>query len=182
MIVLETERLLFRGHEESDLDAYCEMMADPEFRRLSGGPPLPRGEAENSFRHVLVPMPMGLLATVFKAEGRYIGRCGLYPNRGEDDAIIPNEAVLAYYLARPYWGRGLATEAGHAFVEYGFATLGLARIVAGVNVTNIASNRVLAKLGFVWVRGGEGGGNAWHEYELRNPSMGVDSRECGRDE
>src|SRR5205823_6758725 len=170
MIILETERLLFRHHEEADLDDYCEMMADPEFRRLSGGLPLPREEAEKSFRNVLVPKPMGLLATVFKPEGRYIGRCGLYPHRDDDNEVIPGEAVLAYYLARPYWGRGLATEAGRAFVEYGFTKLGLACIVAGANAANLASNRVLVKLGFVWVRSGEGGGNAWHDYELRNPS------------
>jgi Acetyltransferase (GNAT) domain len=112
---------------------------------------------------------MGLLATVFKPEHRYIGRCGLYPNRDDDNAAIPREAVLAYYLARPYWGRGLATEAGRAFVEYGFTKLGRSRIVAGANAANIASNRVLVKLGFVWVRSGEGGGNSWHDDELRNP-------------
>jgi len=172
MIILETERLLFRDHEEADLDAYCEMMAEPEFRRLSGGQPLSREEAEKSFRHVLRPMgPMGLLATVFKPESRYIGRCGLYPHRGENNEVIPGEAQLAYYLARPYWGRGLATEAGRAFVPYGFRELGLSRIVAGVNATNLASIRVLQKLGFVWIRSGEGGGNSWHEYELRNPSL-----------
>jgi ribosomal-protein-alanine N-acetyltransferase len=177
MIILETERLLFRYHEEADLDSYCEMMAEPEFRRLSGGRPLSREEAEKSFRSMVArqeewlrPKPMGLLATVFKPEGRYIGRCGLYPHRGDDNVVIPGEGTLAYYLARPYWGRGLATEAGRAFIPYGFNELRLARIVAGANAANIASNRVLVKLGFVWVRSGEGGGNAWHDYELRNPS------------
>jgi ribosomal-protein-alanine N-acetyltransferase len=170
MIVLETERLLFRDHEEGDLDDYCEMMADPEFRRLSGGLPLSREEAEKSFRNFLAPQPLRPLATVFKPEGRYIGRCGLYPHRDDDNVLVPGEAVLAYYLARLYWGRGLATEAGRAFVEHGFRELGLSRIVAGANAANIASNRVLVKVGFVWVRSGEGGGSAWHDYELRNPS------------
>jgi [ribosomal protein S5]-alanine N-acetyltransferase len=178
MIVLETERLVFREHEEADLDAYCEMMADPEFRRFSGGRPLPREEAEKSFRAIVIgqeswlrPKPMGLLATVFKPEGRYIGRCGLYPHRDENNVVIAGEGTLAYYLARPYWGRGLATEAGRAFIQYGFNELRLPRIVAGANAANIASNRVLVKLGFVWVRSGEGGGNSWHDYELRNPSL-----------
>jgi ribosomal-protein-alanine N-acetyltransferase len=165
--LLETERLVFRHHEEADLDAYCEMMADPEFRRLSGGPPLSREEAERSFREAwLPPKPLGLLATVFKPEGRYIGRCGLYPHRGEGDVVIAGEAVLAYYLARPYWGRGLATEAGRAFIAYGFGERGLSRIVAGANTNNRASNRVLEKLGFARVRSGSGE-HQWHEYELR---------------
>jgi ribosomal-protein-alanine N-acetyltransferase len=171
MSILETERLLFRHHEETDLDAYCEMMADPEFRRLSGGLPLSREEAEKSFRSAwLAPRPMGLLATVYKPENCYIGQCGLYPHRTDDNAVIPGEAVLAFYLARPYWGRGLATEAGRAFVEQGFGQRGLSRIVAGANAANLASNRVIQKLGFVRLGSGEGGGNAWHNYELRNPS------------
>lgn len=71
MIILETDRLLFRDHEEGDLEAFCEMMADPEFRWLSGGPPLPREDAERSFHNAwLPPKPMGLLATVFEPEGR----------------------------------------------------------------------------------------------------------------
>jgi ribosomal-protein-alanine N-acetyltransferase len=172
MIILETERLLFRPHEETDLELFCAMEADHELRRLSGGDVRPREEKERQFREVwLPPKPMGLLATVYKPEARYIGRCGLYPSRGPDDAVISDEAQLAYYLARPYWGRGLATEAGRAFIQYGFDELRLARIVAGANAENIASNRVLQKLGFVRVRSGEGGGNRWHEYELRNPSL-----------
>jgi ribosomal-protein-alanine N-acetyltransferase len=113
MIILETERLFFRPHEEADLNAYCEMMADPEFRRLSGGKPLLREEAEKSLRSILLgqqdwlrPKPMGLFATIFKQEGRYIGRCGVYAHRDAENLVIPGEGTLGYYLARPYWGRG----------------------------------------------------------------------------
>src|SRR5947209_2009523 len=166
MIILETERLLFRSHEEQDLEAYCEMMADPEFRRLSGGKPLPREEAEKSFRGMVArqkewlrPKPMGLLATVLKPEGRYIIRRGVYPHRDGNNVVVVGVGSLAYYLARPYWGRGLATEAGRAFVEYGFGELGLSRIVAGANTNNLASNRVLQKLGFVWILSGGSGEN-----------------------
>jgi ribosomal-protein-alanine N-acetyltransferase len=176
MNILETGRLLFRHHEPADLDAYCEMMADPEFRRLSGGLPLSRQEAETSFHHILsnaIPSPnsMTLLATIYKPEDRYIGRCGLYPHRTDANEVIPGEGVLAYYLARPFWGRGLATEAARAFLAYGFQELGLSRIVAGANVLNVASNRVLQKIGMVWIYTGEGNGNAYHDYELRNPFL-----------
>jgi len=160
--------LLFRHHEIGDLEPYCLMESDAEYRR----PQMvhPRAELERKFREVwLPPKPMGLMATVYKPEGRYIGRCGLYPRRTDEGHLIAGEAMLAYYLARPYWGRGLATEAGHAFVKYGFETLGLSCIVAGMNARNLASIRVAEKLGFVRVRSGEGGGNRWHDYELRAP-------------
>lgn len=166
MIRLETERLLFRDHEAIDLEPYCEMESDPRYRwpqRVH-----PRAELERSFREGwLPPKPMGLLATVFKPEHRFIGRCGLYPKRSDDNEIIPGQACLAFYLARPYWGRGLATEAGRAFINYGFKELGLSRIEAGADTKNLASNRVLQKLGFACIQSGEGGGNSWHLYELR---------------
>ncbi|MBI3004583.1 MAG: GNAT family N-acetyltransferase [Ignavibacteriales bacterium] len=169
MIRLETKRLLFRDHDKADLELYCEMESDPEYRFPQTVHP--RSELERSFRETwLIPKPMGLLATVLKSDGCYIGRCGLYPHRNEDDQIIPGEANIAFYLARPYWGQGFATEAGKAFIEFGFNNLGLSRIEAGMNANNLASIRVVQKLGFVWVQSGEGGGSSWHEFELRNPT------------
>jgi ribosomal-protein-alanine N-acetyltransferase len=172
--ILETERLLFRNHEPGDLEPFCAIESDPEYR----GPQRvhPRAELERSFREAwLPPKAMGLLATVFKPDGRYIGRCGLYPRRGEDDQVVPGEACLAFYLARPYWGRGLASEAGRAFIRYGFDVLRLSRIEAGMNARNLASIRVIEKLGFTWVRSGEGGGSQWLDYELRRPQVIVEA-------
>ncbi len=168
MFRLETERLLFRDHETGDLDAYCAMESDPEYRWPQEVHP--RAELERSFRETwLTPKALGLWATVLKPGGGYIGRCGLYPLRDDAGIIIKNEALIAFYLAREYWGRGLATEAGLAIVAHGFDRVGLRRIEAGVNAENIASIRVIEKLGFNWVRSGEGGGSRWHEFELRNP-------------
>jgi RimJ/RimL family protein N-acetyltransferase len=178
-ILLETERLLFRPHQESDLDAYAEMMADPEFRRLSGGKALTRAEAAESLRSILTgqqpllqspPGPMGLFATVLKSENRYIGRCGIYPNRNDDGTIVfSREANLGYYIARPYWNQGLATEAGRALIRHAFETLNLTRLTAGTSNNNPASNRVLVNLGFTLVESGGDGKQSWHLYELRKP-------------
>src|SRR5215475_8979377 len=90
MHVLETERLLFRDHEDADMEPYCEMESDVEYRAPQRVHP--REELERSFREGwLPPKPMGLLATIYKPEGRYIGRCGLYPCRGDDGEVIPGE-------------------------------------------------------------------------------------------
>jgi len=167
--ILETERLLFRLHQESDREPYCQMESDAVYRAPQQVHP--RDELERSFSRTLASAnAFGLLATVFKPEGRYIGRCGLYPRRNDANEIVPGEACIAFYLARLYWGRGLATEAGRAFIHYGFGQLGLSRIEAGMNVKNLASIRVVEKLGFAWIRSGEGGGSSWHEYELRKAS------------
>jgi [ribosomal protein S5]-alanine N-acetyltransferase len=169
MSIIETERLLFRDHIDGDLETYCAMESDAVYRAPQRVHP--RAELERSFREsVAPPKAMGLLATVFKPDGQYIGRCGLYPKHDDEGKVVAGEAVLAFYLARPYWGRGLATEAGRIFIQHGFGTLGLSRIVAGAAVANLASNRVIQKLGFVHVESGGSDGNRWHGYELRNPA------------
>src|ERR1051325_4725971 len=128
----------------------------------------PRAELERSFRErLMVPKDLGLLATIFKPENVYVGRCGLYPFRTPEGELVPGEAFLAYYIARPYWGRGIATEASRAWVRYGFDILGLRRIEAGVAAANAASIRVVEKLGFPRIRSGGEGGIHWHDYELK---------------
>ena len=169
MTRLETARLIFRDHEPGDLEPYCAMESDPVYRAHQ--PVHPREELERSFHRAWLPVKeMGLLATVFKPDGRYIGRTGLYPHRTEDGVIVPGEAILAFYLARPYWGQGIATEAGRAFIEHGFGELGLKKIHAGMNAANKASIRVIEKLGFKWVRSGGDATTQWHDYDLVNPN------------
>jgi ribosomal-protein-alanine N-acetyltransferase len=149
MIVLETERLLFRDHLAEDLEPFCELEADPEVRRFVGGSPRTRERAEEKFRDFLLPVQdrLGLWATHYKPDDRYIGYCGVYPHFGVKGPI-PFEGALGYTLARSHWGRGLASEAARAFVDFGFDELHLRRIVAMVEVGNGASVRVLEKLGF----------------------------------
>lgn len=168
MVRLETARLILRDHQPEDLEPYCEMESDQVYRAHQ--PVHPREELERSFKNSALPRKeMGLLATVLKEDGRYLGRTGLYPHRTEAGVIVPREATLAFYLARPYWGRGIATEVGRAFVEHGFTDLGLVKIHAGMNAANQASLRVIEKLGFSWVRSGEDGSIQWHDYELIRP-------------
>jgi RimJ/RimL family protein N-acetyltransferase len=168
-VILETERLLFRDHEPEDLEPFCVMEADPDVRRFVGGAPRSRERAEAKFRQVyLQPVPdrMALRATVYKPEGVYIGYCGIYPHFDDKGSGIPGEGVLAFYLARPYWGRGLATEAGQAFLRFGFEQLGLSRIVATVQIGNDASVRVLEKLSLSRVGTQIGGMRSFYFYEI----------------
>jgi [ribosomal protein S5]-alanine N-acetyltransferase len=175
MFLLESERLLFRSHEAADLEAFCAMETDAEVRRYVGGAPRTREAAEERFWGRAMHPPDGRLAmwaTVLKEDGRYVGRCGLYPHM-VDGAKVADEAVLGFYLAREFWGRGLATEAGRAFVHFGFDELKVARIVAAVAVGNAASVRVLEKLGFVLERQEEGP-RSFDHFELARPvSRGV---------
>ena len=153
MIVLETARLLLRPHEPRDLDAFCAMEMDAAVRRYVGGFPRTRRESEEKFRKA------GLNAIILKSEERYIGRAGLHPAAGGATGI-------GFYIAPAYWGRGFATEAARAVIEYGFGTLALSRIVAQVETGSAASSRVLQKLGFRLVRHEAGDPRSFDHFEL----------------
>ena len=75
---------------------------------------------------------------------RLIGRCGLNPKRFFDGQL---EVEVGYHLARPFWGRGLATEAARAVRDYGFDRLGFDRLISIITIGNIASERVAVKIG-----------------------------------
>lgn len=147
MIFLETARLLFRTHQPQDEDDFIQMHTDPEVRRYVGGQGWPVEKALYRFQNQYLGEPTetyGLWATVLKAEDRYIGCCGL--RAAEDGA-----AHLGYYIARPYWGRGLASEAAKAFIEVAFDRLSLPRLLSDVEKGNAASERILQKLGFQYL-------------------------------
>jgi ribosomal-protein-alanine N-acetyltransferase len=171
-IVLESERLLFRQHVAGDIEAYCAMDMDPDVRRYIGGSPRQREEAEKRFKRALEPVKgrLSMWATIYKPTGAYVGRCGIYPHFNHDGGIIPGEASLGLYIAKEYWGRGFATEAGRAFIELGFNELEINRIVTMVQVGNYASVRVLEKLGFELVRTENGEHRSFYHFGLRNPS------------
>ncbi|MGH9880451.1 MAG: GNAT family N-acetyltransferase, partial [Pyrinomonadaceae bacterium] len=64
------------------------------------------------------------------------------------DSPRAHRVEFGYWLARPYWGQGIMTDAVRVFVRYAFSELGLLRLTAHVFESNIASARVLEKNGF----------------------------------
>jgi RimJ/RimL family protein N-acetyltransferase len=140
--VLKTARLSLRAPSHGDVAAMVALAGD---RRV----------AENTARiphPYAAPDAVGLLAainqdggeTVFAIvlDGALIGMCGLDPR--------PDGAELGYWLGVPFWGRGYATEAARALIDYAFAELGHEVLQSGARVSNPASRRVLEKCGFQW--------------------------------
>lgn len=84
--------------------------------------------------------------TIFAIEcdGAYVGNVGLHPC--ED--VYRMSAEIGYFIGEPFWNKGIATKAISLAVEFGFDSLGLNRIHAGVFSFNEASVRVLEKCGF----------------------------------
>ncbi|MFE5409330.1 GNAT family N-acetyltransferase [Microbacterium sp. NPDC056569] len=147
--VLETERLQLRRWLVSDAAVQRRLWAErdarvPPHRRISvDGHPTVQ-DLEDRIRQENPQASLGLLAAVRKQDGAVTGYCGLIANSyGEG-----GEPELAYELLRNEWGQGLATEAAGAVVDWA-RSLGYRRLWATVRDWNSASQRVLAKLGFV---------------------------------
>jgi RimJ/RimL family protein N-acetyltransferase len=141
--VLETKRLALRAPRLEDAKTVATLVND---RRI----------AENCAR---IPHPYKLsdaetfIGSINRADGEatflvtlrdetVIGTCGIAS--GEQGAEV------GYWLGAAHWGKGYATEALHAVIDYAFTDLGHAALAAGARVTNPASRRVLEKCGFQW--------------------------------
>jgi len=145
--VIDTGRLVLRRFTADDLDAFYQLGSRPEIIRYAQAAPLASREQALEFMqaapfHDYATYGYGRFACVWKETGAVIGFSGIkYVPEIED-----NE--LGYRFLPEYWGRGLATEAGAASVEFARATIGLGRLVAMVHPGNVASVRVVTKLGF----------------------------------
>lgn len=143
---LETERLRLDRPRPSDAPRVAELAGDREVARQTETIPHPYPEEEaRAFLEELAGKIEDGEAAVFAvrpADGdELIGAVGLHPEPEHD------RARLGYWIGRPFWGRGYATEAARAAVDWGFESLELRRIYAESFGRNRASCRVLEKLG-----------------------------------
>lgn len=138
-----TERLLLRPGWAEDAPALAAAIADEQIVRNLATAPWPYGlkEAEAFLAAPKNPaLPSFLLFARTDGAPDLVGACGL--------GRRPSGAVeLGYWIARPHWGNGYATEAGRQLVAIA-RTLGLTRLEASHFTDNPASGRVLEKLGF----------------------------------
>jgi ribosomal-protein-alanine N-acetyltransferase len=151
---LETDRLILRRLLPDDLDALFALYRDPEIREYFPEGTLTYAETQAELAWFLHGHPrhpeLGLWATIHKPTQAFIGRCGLLPWTIEGR----EEVEVAYLLDRAYWGQGLATEAARALIDYGFATLGLARLICLIDPRNQASIKVAQRSGMLLEQAG----------------------------
>jgi RimJ/RimL family protein N-acetyltransferase len=148
---IETDRLLLREFTLDDVEPFLQLATDPQIIRYTGDPGglLTLEDA----RQNLLDRPIadyakhgfGRWACVLKESGQVIGFAGL---KFLDEL---QDVDLGYRLLPQHWGKGLATEACGPIVRYGFDLLKLSHILGLVDPANVASVRVLEKLGMKYV-------------------------------
>lgn len=138
-----TKRLLLRPGWCEDAQALAQAMGDEAVVRNLARAPWPYGleDAEGWLGRDGDPLlPEFLIFSRTRGAPRLVGGCGI-------DRCEGNALELGYWIARPYWGLGFATEAASALVRISRA-IGLPKLTAGHMLDNPASAKVLRKIGF----------------------------------
>lgn len=144
---LFTERLLLRPFTPEDALALYQLNGDPEVMRwLPKDEIFGQPEAAVSFVRGYLEAsrewPFARWAVTDRTSGDFLGWSGLREQAN-------GEVDLGYRFLRAFWGHGYATEAGHAWMRYGFGAGGLESIMARTAEGNVRSQRTLQKLGFL---------------------------------
>ncbi len=164
--ILETERLILREHILSDAPFFLELNTNILVTRYTGdGPFKDLQAAENIVKYVMSQYKengYGRWLVIEKETNNSIGWCGL---KFHTDT---KETDIGYRFLKSAWGKGYATEAAKACVEYGFKHFNLTTIIADAMLDNTASINVFKKLGMTYLKDTQIDATPSVKYQIKN--------------
>jgi len=146
--LLETDRLRIRQFQDSDLESFFDYRNDPEVARYQGwNVPYPREKALAFIAEMSAKEPSARgewfqAAIEEVSTGEMIGDVAFFLKKDDPQAYI------GYSIARQYWRKGYGMESVRRLLDYLFGELDLHRVIAITDVENVASFRVLKRIGF----------------------------------
>lgn len=144
--VVETRRLLLRAPGPQDIPAIARLANDPDIARMTCRMPHPfgQGDAEDFVVQVAAQDPARAATFLIEHEDQgLVGVIGMF----EDADVAPE---TGYWIGRPFWGRGFATEALEGALVWAGKRWKRRALMAGHFADNPASGRVLEKAGFLY--------------------------------
>jgi RimJ/RimL family protein N-acetyltransferase len=164
---LETDRLLLRSFEQRDFDAYAQMCSDPRFMRfLMAGAPLSREDAWRNLAFIQGHWSLlgyGIWAVALKENDLPIGTAGLLNPDGWPGL------EMSWALAPGHWGRGYATEAVTAAINWAFQELRVPRLISLIHPDNTPSAALALRVGERRCDDIEFKGKTFQLYEITRP-------------
>lgn len=146
MKTLETERLIMRPFEETDLEDLYQYAKNPNIGPNAGWQPHQNKEQTRGILNMFM-QDNDVWALVYKGNNELIGSVGLHNDRLRSTDDIK---MLGYVLSEAYWGRGLVTEASKAALAYAFEELKVNLVSVHHYPFNHQSKRVIEKCGFIY--------------------------------
>lgn len=152
---ITTERLLLREARRSDFEAFAAIVMDPEEADARG--PLDRRAAWRLFeaeQGAWVVDGIGFWTIEDRETGAYVGGTGAFQREPTPDPkdLCADDIELGWSLGRRFRGRGLATEAARAVIDFVFSAKKSERVIAHIDHENSASIRVAEKIGMRYER------------------------------
>lgn len=153
-IKIETERLILREILPSDAEAMFLMDSNPNVHSYLGNNPLISLEQAvqyiENIRVQYIQNAIGRYAVVLKETNEFMGWAGIkFVTEPENDHV--NFYDIGYRFKEEYWGKGYAYEAAKAWLHYGFLKMNILSINASVHIDNVASRKILEKIGLKMV-------------------------------
>ena len=149
--VLETERLVLRGHTVDDFEDCLALWTDPEVTRFIGGKPSTREEVWSRLLRYAghwALLGFGYWAVTEKETGRFLGEVGFADFRREMEPSLDDMPEIGWVIAPHSQGKGYATEAVRAAIAWGEEHFGSRRTACIIAPENQPSIRVAEKCGY----------------------------------
>ncbi|MDP5275875.1 GNAT family N-acetyltransferase [Chengkuizengella axinellae] len=145
--MIETDRLIFRKYTMEDLDFLTSMTSDPDVMKYIGkGTTWTEEFTKERLKLWMSRYEEGhisLMLAIRKSDQAFIGHAGLLPQEVEGQ----HELEVGYWISKPYWGLGFASEAAIAWKEYGLHQLRKNKLISLIKLGNTGSQNVAKKNG-----------------------------------
>ncbi len=148
---IETDRLILRPYRRDDFTPYSALFANPEVTRFIGGVPFSREQAWTRFLRQVGMwhyFGFGFFAVQDKETGNFIGEAGFHDLHRVISPSLEGTMETGWALSPRSHGRGLATEAVSAALTWGEQHFPSLKKTCIIDISNLASLRVAAKLHF----------------------------------
>jgi len=146
-MTLKTKRLILRQWKLSDFETFAILNADPEVMKYFPQT-LSKQESDELAEKIQTFIAVngwGLWVVELKSTGKFIGMVGLNKPKAE---LPPSPCVeIGWRLAKKYWSKRYATEAGKECIKFSFENLNLGEVVAFTTLNNVDSQAVMKRLG-----------------------------------
>ena len=147
--MMESNRILLRPWRESDAKTLFKWASDPDVWPRAGWAPHKSVEESLEIIRTVFNDALHTWAIEWKETGEAIGAMGYGPSCECDLPAREGEPLVGYWVAKPYWNRGICTEALRLMLDHIRQTTDIKSLISGHFVDNPASGRVMEKCGFV---------------------------------
>jgi RimJ/RimL family protein N-acetyltransferase len=170
-LILETDRLILREFQHSDAEAFFAMDSNPNVHQYLWNKPVQK--IEETFeviefvRNQYIDNGIGRFAIILKETNEFMGWAGLKFNTEMVNNKV-NFYDIGYRLDEKFWGKGYASEASFAWLKYAFEIMNIKTLEAAAHSDNVASNRILQKIGMQMTETYLEDDVSWNWYVIEN--------------